>query len=319
MMPSSPVALYWADSGEIDMRIWWAGLALVGLMTASAAQAESAAMTGKFPAKVREAGRLEIVAVGRFDGRDGRQVETVLERVIGVPGGRPDGVLSGGVTAGVEENRYQGSMDRCVEWKDGDRSKECTKRARVPVPCTRRVVVVTVSVRLIRTNNGLSVYADNPSGRSETSWCEGESPSIAVEQMISAQIRDIANRIRADVRPSIQNYSIRFREDRDGMPKDLGAQFKGILKLSKSDTRAACGQWAALEGQLPNNATILYNLAVCDEAAGNYAAAGVAYGAAQAANPKKNSDVSESIDRIDKLLIARADDEEIARRRAGRR
>ena len=221
------------------MRVRWSGLALAGLAVAGIAHAESAQMRGKFPAGAREAGRLEFVAVDRFDGRDGRQVETMLEQAIGVPGGQPDGVLTGGVTTGVEESRYQGSVDRCVEWKDGDRSKECTKRARVPVPCMRRVVIVTVSVRLIRTDTRLSVYSDNKSGRSEISWCEGSSPSIVVEQMVSAQIRDIANRIRADVRPSIQNYSVRFREDRDGMPKDLGDAIQGYLEAIQK-RRARC-------------------------------------------------------------------------------
>lgn len=301
------------------MRGWWAALALAGVAAAGIAHAESAQMRGKFPAGVREAGRLEFVAVDRFDGRDGRQVETMLEQAIGVPGGQPDGVLTGGVTTGVEENRYQGSIERCVEWKDGDRSKECTKRAQVPVPCTRRVVVVTVSVRLIRTDTRLSVYSDNKAGRGETSWCEGSAPSITVEQMVSNQIRDVANGIRGDVRPWVQNYNVRFREDRDGMPKDLGAQFKAIVKLSKSDLRGACQQWAGLNTALPGNASIVYNLAVCAEAAGAYPEALDGYRAAHDANPSKKQDVSESIDRVGRLMLARADDEEIARRRAGRR
>jgi len=296
--------------------IW---LALAGVVVAGAAQAESVQMTGKFPAGVREAGRLETVAVDRFDGRDGRQVETALEQAIGTPGGRPDGLLSGGVTTGVEENRYQGSEERCVEWKDGDRNKECIKRAQVPVPCTRRVVIVTVSARLLRADTGLSVYSANKSGRGDTTWCEGRSPSIAVEQMVSAQIRDIANQIRADTRPSVQTYRVRFREDRDGMPKDIGAEFKGIVKLSQNNPGEACRQWAALDGRLPGNPSVLYNLAVCAEAAGDYGRALAGYRAAFDAQRKKASDVSESIDRVDRLAIARADDDDIARRRGPRR
>ena len=130
-------------------------------------------------------------------------------------------------------------------------SKACTKRAQVPVPCTRRVVVVTVSVRLIRTDDNLSVYADNKSGRSEISWCEGKSPYTTTEQMVSAQIRDIANSIRGDVRPYTQTYRVRFREERDGMPKDIGNQFKAIVKLSQNDVR---GGLPAMGGAEPANA-----------------------------------------------------------------
>lgn len=294
-------------------------LVLAGLTVAGAAWGESVSMTGKFPAGVREAGRLGVVVVDRFDGRDGRQVESVLEQAIGVPGGQPDGVLSGGVTTGVEENRYQGSEERCVEWEANDRKKACTKRAQVPVPCTRRVVVVTVSVRLIRTDDNLSVYADNKSGRSEISWCEGKSPYTTAEQMVSAQIRDIANAIRGDVRPYTQTYRVRFREERDGMPKDVGNQFKAIVKLSQNDPGTACRQWAAMNGQLPNHPSILYNLAVCAEAAGRYDDALAGYRSAQAALPKKAGDITDSVNRVGRLLIARADDEWIARRGADRR
>ena len=300
------------------MRGKW--LVLAGLIVAGAAWGESASMTGKFPAGVREAGRLGIVAVDRFDGRDGRQVESVLEQAIGVPGGQPDGVLSGGVTTGVEENRYQGSEERCVEWEGGDRKKPCTKRAQVPVPCTRRVVVVTVSVRLIRTEDNLSVYSDNKSGRSEISWCEGNSPYTTTEQMVSAQIRDIANNIRGDVRPYTQSYRVRFREERDGMPKDIGNQFKAIVKVSQNDLRGACGQWAALSGQLPSHPSLLYNLAVCAEAASRYDDALAGYRAAQAALlPKKSGEITDSINRVGRLLMAREDDDWIARRGRDRR
>lgn len=291
-------------------------LVLAGLLATGTAWGESASMTGKFPAAVRAADRLGIVAVDPFDGRDGRQVESALEQVIGVPGGQPDGVLSGGVTTGVEENPYKGSEERCVEWKDGDRKKACTKHLQVPVPCIRRVVTVTVSVRLIRTEDNLSVYADNKAGQSEVSWCEGKTPYMTTEQMVSAQIRDIANRIRGDVRPYTQTYSVRFREDRDGMAKDIGNRFKAIVKRSKTDVRGACGQWASMKAQLPNHPSVLYNLAVCAEAAGEYDDALAGYRAAQAALlPKKSGDIADSINRIGRLLIAREDDAWIARRR----
>lgn len=300
------------------MRGTW--LVVAGLMVAGAAWGESASMTGKFPAGVREAGRLGVVAVDRFDGRDGRQVESVLEQAIGTPGGQPDGILSGGVTTGVEENPYKGSEDRCVEWEGGDRKKACTKRAQVPVPCIRRVVVVTISVRLMRLEDNLSVYADNKSGRSEITWCGGASPYTTTEQMVTAQIRDIADRIRGDVRPSTQTYRVRFREERDGMPKDVGNRFKAIVKLSQNDPRTACGQWAAMNAGMPNHPSVLYDLAVCAEAAGRYDDALAGYRAAQAALlPKKSGDIGDSINRVGRLLIARADDEWIARRGPNRR
>ncbi|MES2095950.1 MAG: hypothetical protein V4459_04265 [Pseudomonadota bacterium] len=293
-------------------------LTLAGAGLAGSALAENVQMTGKFPAAVREANLLEAIAVDRFDGRDGRQVETALEQAIGVPGGPPDGALSGGVTTGVEENRYQGSEERCVEWQDGDPKKSCTKRAQFPVRCTRRVVSVTVSLRLLRTADTLSIWADNRPGRDETSWCEGQYPPRTVEDSVSNLIRDIATKVRYDVRPYTQTYKVAFRESRDGMPKDLGKQFKLVVKQSQRDPVGACQGWTALNVQLPNNPSILYDLAVCAEFAGDYRAAMDGYRAAQTALGKRNGEMVESIDRVQRLLSARADDDERERRR-GRR
>jgi hypothetical protein len=297
------------------MRKIMTGLAIAGAGLASVALAENVQMTGKFPAAVREANLLEVIAVDRFNGRDGRQVETALEQAIGLPGGQPDGVLSGGITTGVEENRYQGSEERCVEWQDGDPKKSCTKRAQVPVPCTRRVVTVTVSLRLLRTVDNLSIWSDNKPGRDETSWCGGQYPPRTVEDSVSRLIRDIATKVRYDVRPYTQTYKVAFRESRDGMPKDLGNQFKAVVKQSQRDPGGACRGWTELNVQLPNNPSILYDLAVCAEFAGDYRTAMDGYRAAQTALGKRNGEMVDSIDRVQRLLIARADDDERARRR----
>lgn len=293
----------------------WIALAVAGLCLGSgAASAESAQMRGKFPANVREADLLENVVVDRFNGRDARQFETALEQAIGVPAGRPDGVLTGGVTTGVEESKYQGSEERCVEWKDGKEDGTCTKRAKVNLPCFRRVINLTVSVRLMRAADNMPLWSDNKPSRDETTWCQGKAPWRTTEEAVSAMITDLAQKVRLDVRPRWEVYKVRFRESRDGMPKDIGNEFKAIVKLSNSDVTTACRQWADLNGRLPNHPSVLYNLGVCAEAAGGFADAQAFYRSAQAALPKRSSEMAESEDRVGRLMIARADDAERSRR-----
>jgi hypothetical protein len=293
-------------------------LALVGLGVAAGASAEVAQMRGKFPAAIREADLLETVVVDRFGGRDGRQFESALDQAIGAPNGQPDGVLSGGVTTGVEENKYQGSEERCVEWKDGKQDGSCLKRAQVQLPCIRRVINLTVSIRLVRVADNLPVWSDNRDSRDETSWCQGKSPLRTTEETVSSMIRDAAQRIRNDIRPSWETYKVRFREDRDGMAKDVGNDFKATVKRSVNDLRGACADWAQLDKRQPNHPSILYNLGVCAEASGAWPDAQNYYRSAQAALPKRSGDMADSINRVGRLMAARADDEEIARRK-GRR
>lgn len=302
------------------MTMKWIALAIVGLCASSgAAWAESAQMRGKFPANVREADLLENVVVDRFNGRDGRQFEAALEQAIGVPAGRPDGVLSGGVTTGVEESKYRGSEERCVEWKDGKQDGRCTKRAKVDLSCMRRVINLTVSVRLLRAADNMPVWSNNKPARDETTWCQGKAPWRTTEEAVSAMITDLAQKIRLDVRPRWETYKVRFREDRDGMPKDIGNAFKDIVKLSNRDVTSACRQWVDLNGRLPDHPSVLYNLGVCAEASGSYADAQSFYRSAQAALPKRSSDMADSADRVARLMIARADDEERARPRGNPR
>lgn len=302
------------------MTMKWIALAIVGLCASSgAAWAESAQMRGKFPANVREADLLENVVVDRFNGRDGRQFEAALEQAIGVPAGRPDGVLSGGVTTGVEESKYRGSEERCVEWKDGKQDGTCTKRAKIDLPCMRRVINLTVSVRLLRAADNMPVWSNNKPARDETTWCQGKAPWRTTEEAVSAMITDLAQKIRLDVRPRWETYKVRFREDRDGMPKDIGNAFKDIVKLSNRDVTSACRQWVDLNGRLPDHPSVLYNLGVCAEASGSYADAQSFYRSAQAALPKRSSDMADSADRVARLMIARADDEERARPRGNPR
>jgi len=298
----------------------WIALAVAGLCLGSgAAWAESAQMRGKFPANVREADLLENVVVDRFNGRDARQFETALEQAIGVPAGRPDGVLTGGVTTGVEESKYQGNEERCVEWKDGKEDGSCTKRAKVNLPCFRRVINLTVSVRLMRATDNMPLWSDNKPSRDETTWCQGKAPWRTTEEAVSAMITDLAQKVRLDVRPRWEVYKVRFRESRDGMPKDIGNEFKAIVKLSNSDVTTACRQWADLNGRLPNHPSVLYNLGVCAEAAGGFADAQAFYRSAQAALPKRSSEMAESEDRVGRLMIARADDAERSRRAGNQR
>ncbi len=290
-------------------------LGLGALAIGGAAWGESAEMRGKFPANVREANYLEAIVVDRFNGRDGGQAQTIIENMVGIPSGRPDGALSGSVTTGVESGRYQGNEDQCVEWKDGKKGSQCLKRARVPVPCQRRIINLTISVRLTRIADNQPLWSDNKELRDETSWCMDRQPQRTTEEAISSMIKTIAEKIRYDVRPVYSTYKVRFREDRDGMPKDLGSQFKDIVKRSNKDVPGACGDWSAFNTRLPNNASVLYNLGVCAEARGAYPEAQNYYGAAQAALGKKNDDMVESGNRIARLLSARAFDDEIARRK----
>lgn len=297
------------------MRFIGLALAFGALAIGGAAWGESAEMRGKFPAAVREANLMESVVVDAFYGRDGRQTQAVIESMIGIPQGRPDGALSGNVTTGVDFSKYNSTENQCVEWKDGKQGGQCLKTAPVPVQCTRRIINLSISVRLTRIADNQPVWSDIKQQRDEASWCGNRQAQRTTDEAITSMIRTLSEKIRYDVRPFYSTYKVRFREDRDGMPKDAGNEFKTIVKRSNKDVPGACGDWMAFNQRLPNHPSVIYNLGVCAEAQGRYPEAQDRYRAALSALGKNNGDMQESISRVGRLMIAQADDAVIARRK----
>jgi len=290
-------------------------LALGALAIGGAAWGESAEMRGKFPANVREANLLETVVVDRFYGSDGGQTRNAIEAMIGIPNGRPDGALSGNTTTGVDYGKYDSTENQCVEWKDGKVGGQCLKSAPVPVKCTRRIINLTISVRLTRLYDNQPVWSDNKQLRDQADWCGNRQAQRTTEEAVSAMIRTLAEQIRYDVRPSYSTYKVRFREDRDGMPKDLGNEFKIIVKRSNKDVPGACNDWTGFNQRLPNHPSVLYNLGVCAEARGAYPDAQNYYRAALTALRKNSSDMQDSLNRVARLMAMRDFDAEVARRK----
>lgn len=292
-----------------------AGVALV----TSSALAEDAAITGRFPARYRDAAMLLSLAVDRFGGRDGYQLQSAVERSVGSAGyfdmigarsGRPEGVLSGGVSSGVEDSYYKKREKRCTV---RDASNKCTREEDVEIRCTQRVANLTADLRITRVQDGAVVYSVNKPMRQQVNWCEGQSAPRTAEEMISSMIGEVAQGVRGDIIPSTENYHVRFRESTKDLPKPEVRPFKDIVKLTQRNLGAACQQWGEMNKRVPNHPSILFNLGLCAEAAGDLRAALSWY---QLAAPMlgRNNEAQEGAGRVQRRMAADADDAERARR-----
>ena len=132
------------------------------------------------------------------------------------------------------------------------------------------------SLRLARAD-GRVVYSVSRPRRDETSWCRGQNPPRTTEEAIRGMIVDIAENVRRDIVPSVETYSIRFRESTRGLPKELNRTFKDVVKQTQRDLRSACAGWTAMDQQAPNHPSIVFDLGLCAEAEGDYDRAGARY------------------------------------------
>lgn len=299
------------------------------IMTAPAALAESVRMTGRFAAPYRDAAMLDSLRVGRIGGEDGMQLALAIERalgrpdiegrthfeLIGGPGGDADGLLNGNVVTGVQETRFKRKEKDCVEREGGKRDGKCLREEEVEKDCTRRVINVNADLRIADARARV-VYSVSRPRRDETSWCRGQDPARTTEEAIRAMIIDIAENVRADIVPSVELYSIRFRESTRGLPKPLERPFKDIVKQTQRDLPAACAAWAAMDAQAPNHPSITFDLGLCAESAGEYDKALALYRRAAPLIGRGGNEATAGAERAQRLIAGRAD--ELARARARR-
>ena len=297
-------------------------------LLATTAHAESVRMTGRFAAPYRDAAMLDSLRVGRIAGEDGMQLALAIERALARPdieggthfdlvggrGGDADGLLNGNVVTGVQETKFKRKEKECVEREGGKRDGKCLREEEVEKDCTRRVINVNADLRLTGPG-GRVLYSVPRPRRDETSWCRGQDPSRTTEEAIRAMIIDIAEHVRADIVPSVELYSIRFRESTRGLPKPLERSFKAIVKQTQRDLPAACAAWAAMDVQAPNHPSITFDLGLCAESAGEYDKALTLYRRAALLIGRGGNEATAGAERAQRLIDGRADEEA---RRLGR-
>lgn len=302
------------------MRTW--GLGAAALLVAGTAQAESVKMTGRFPAPERDVAMLGSIAVERFAGRDGPALAIALERALaesnhfavvagGHRGGGADGTISGAVSSGVQETPFTKTEKRCVE---RDANDKCLREAEVKIACTRRIVEFGADIRVVDLADNRILYSRETPRRDELTWCEGKQPSRTVETTVRGMIAGVADEIAGRFVPRVETYSIRFRESTKGMPKDVEKAFKAVVKQSQRDLQGACRAWQDLDARVPDHGSIVFDLGLCAEAAGDWSRAADLYRRATLLDPR-GDEAAQGADRIANLIAARADDAE----RSGRR
>jgi len=284
--------------------------ALIATAMMATAQAEVLQITGEFPARYREASLLHSLSIDRFDGQDGIALANAIERFMGrthfqLMGGRTgrhnaEASLSGGVTTGVEENPFKKKEKRCVE---KDKDGKCIKEAEVDVRCRRRVVNLRADLRMVRNDDGQVVYSESKPFREETSWCEGQTPSRSVEDIVLAGIQQIASAVRYDIAPSVETYDIRVRESTKGLSKDSAKRFKEFVKFTKRDQRGACAGWEAMP-EAASHPSLLFNRGLCAEQRGEYDGAVALY---RQASQYGASEGGEGANRALRLIAGRED------------
>jgi hypothetical protein len=290
-------------------------LALLG--TTVPAHAEIFEMTGDFPAPYRDVSLGRSIGIDRIDGRDGMALGLAIEQQLGRrgPDGRPyydlialsrrgpdaDAHISGLADATIRKGDVKRKVEQCAE-KQGDK---CVRKEKVEATCLQETISFSSTLRIARSDDGRILYTQTRPQTDIVTSCPGEKQTRRPNDIIDRMVKTAADRFADDIVPRHESYRIRLREDRDGMDKVTAQAFKDSIRLSQRDPVAACTQWMAMDKVLPGHPSITFNLGLCAERDGDYAAAGRLYAATRA---------GEDSDRVRDLTVGRDD----ARRRAQR-
>ncbi len=298
------------------MKLWWGiGLGLAGLAGA-AARAETLPVAGIYAAGADAPSRAQSIAIADFSGRGGERLAFAIDSALraAVIEGRPyfdltftapafgdsytyDGNPRGPGTRGGPDAVMRGIAE--VTWRDVDSgTKEieeclakddrgnCTEKKKVNIPCQSREVTLRPEIRLVAREGDL-LYAKGETLSLSRRFCKDEEGKPPVDPMVEELAAQFARAVRRDLAPEYRAEDIRVLESRKGMSKADQAAFKTALRLTKTDVEAACDAFAALEAGNPANITVLFNIGLCHEGAGDLEAAAQVYEQTLALSPRK--------------------------------
>lgn len=269
------------------MRGYLLGVAVVATMFASVStQAETLAVEVRRPAAADEAYELRSLAVERFTGTDGRAFAFSIERALGdareadgqpvfemFEAGRGEGAVTGRADIDVEDSRYTEKRKFCPNTRDKNAKCEDAAKEVVEITCRKRITTLDADLRIARTSDGRIVFSRSVPDRAEHRFCTGDAQmpetSIVVRDMIASAVRSIVG----DFVPYSAVEQIRIREDRKGFSKSDAELFKLAVKTTKTSGQEACRQFGEIAQRAPDQRSIIFNMALCAEAAGDFEAA----------------------------------------------
>ncbi|MBB4617490.1 hypothetical protein [Sphingomonas abaci] len=286
------------------------------MIVAGPAVAEVIHVEGIFAAGSREASRLPTIGVDLFGGPAGDALGVAIERRLaalgrdGVPHAqiiapslRPDGLLSGRASSSVDQSGYTESRERCAEKKDD----KCVRRVRYKVACLQRTVTLRADLRLTRQRDDRILYAFAPTRSDSSQWCEDEAGGLGADVAVQSMVESIADQVRLDLAPHREQYKIRIREERDGLPPALADRFRAAVHQTKQDEPAACAAFASIGAAAPDHGPTLFNQALCAESAGRYAEAAALYTRARVFAPRAGGEISRGLERTASLAAGAED------------
>jgi len=256
------------------------------------------------------AGQFESMLIGtQFDGAAWFTVDSPAQSAMPVS---PSAVYSGSIQIIDHDwDERHRTRSKCIEW---DGLFDCETRVDVEEICFSESVRVSVTPRLTELANGTVIFSDTYQASAsdedcyETGVYDGAynrrlkrkrrrhglnghlapihfSSFSAPADLVHAALKKTLGSVRQDIAPRQTRVKVNFLTAAINPEARADIRFEQALDQSKEDPLGACMLWSGLAETYQNAPAVLYNQAVCAEAAQDFAMAQSLYAKVSALAP----------------------------------
>ncbi|ABK45668.1 hypothetical protein Mmc1_3178 [Magnetococcus marinus MC-1] len=198
-----------------------------------------------------------------------------------------------------ESNSGHGKAHKSVRKITTRRTKE---RVTTPVICRKRTARVEILPQVVEVASGQLIYSKKQQAKRWALTCPGDQAkgSTAAETLLAQALSQSLTAYRQDIAPYLRAVTIPLLEETQGLsPRATQNLLQGVAFARDNRMPRACSLWQQSLEQSPSpNAALLYNLGVCQEVAGDLAAADQLYQQAEALLSQPNDAISRAIARV---------------------
>jgi hypothetical protein len=247
-------------------------------------------------------GELQLSMTGAIDDKTAAQVG----RMVGA-----EGIYTGWVTVSkCTDSTFTRKRSECIQReikydKNGKAYQgECLRWRNYTVNCTQRDAYFSCSPKLIDVTTGRIIYSRNLSGTATSSGCKDTNPIRGKTELLEQAKSTVKRQLRNDIAPTRFTQEITIMDSKAGITsKDAVKKMKqGIAYARKERLDAACELWEEARMLAPDSPSIFYNLGVCSEINGDYAAALHSYKKADKLLGEPDDKITAALKRVSQAL-----------------
>jgi curli biogenesis system outer membrane secretion channel CsgG len=213
-----------------------------------------------------------------------------------------EGVYTGSVfMPPIVRQSHKETRSKCNDAPSSSLFSKCKSSSDYSVSCTKKVAQYTLIPRLVEIKTAHIIYQPTITATSENSFCaEADTQGEEADEVLRGNAHtEVMTKFKKDVGPHMETFDLTIKTDESALTDKAKQQFRDSLAFAKSGRMdRACAAWRSLQQENADNVAVRYDIAVCDEVAGNLSQALAGFKAIDTNLSRPDKDVNEALTRV---------------------